>query len=99
MSTTPVTVVARMKAKPGREEALREALLALIPPTRQEPGCLQYDLHESTETSGTFVFLENWRSKEELDTHLTRPHLKDFLARAEELLAEPPEITLWKRIG
>lgn len=99
MSATAVTVVARLKAKPGQEEALRQALLALIPPTREEPGCLQYDLHESADTPGAFVFLESWRSKEDLDTHLARPHLKDFLGKADQLLAEPPEITLWKRIG
>lgn len=88
-----------MKAKPGQEAALRAALLALIPTTRQEPGCLNYDLHQAVDDPSRFLFHENWTSKSHLDDHLARPHLQAFLARAGELLAEPPSITLWNRIG
>jgi quinol monooxygenase YgiN len=99
MSSTALTVVALIKAKPGQEENLREALLNLIPTTRAEEGCLNYDLHRSMEEPGAFLFHENWTSKEALDAHLAKPHLREFLGRADELLAEPPQITLWEKIG
>ena len=95
----PVTVIAQLNAKPGREAALRAELLALIPITRKEPGCLNYDLHVSNDNPGHFVFHENWTSKQHLDDHLARPHLVAFIGKADELLAEPPQITLWERIG
>ena len=94
-----LTVVATIKAKPGKEAGLRQELLALIPTTRQEPGCLNYDLHQATENPAHFLFHENWTSKQHLDDHLARPHLQAFLAKAGDLLAEPPQITLWERIG
>jgi quinol monooxygenase YgiN len=94
-----LTVIAILKAKPGKESALREALLGLIPITRQEPGCINYDLHVSTEKPGEFVFHENWESKQHLDDHLARPHLVALGARAEELFSEPPHLTLCERIG
>ena len=93
-----LTVIAIMQAKPGREAALRAELLALIPITRQEPGCLNYDLHVAVDQPGRFVFHENWTSKQHLDDHLARPHLTAFIAKAGEFLAEPPQITLWERI-
>lgn len=94
-----LTVVAVLKAKPGQETALRQELLALIPTTRQEPGCLNYDLHQAVDQPGHFLFHENWTSTQHLDDHLARPHLTAFLAKAGELLAEPPQITLWEKIG
>lgn len=94
-----LTVIAVLKAKPGMETALRQALLALIPTTRQEPGCINYDLHQATDQPGHFLFHENWTSKQHLDDHLARPHLQAFLAQAPELVAEPPQITLWEKIG
>lgn len=94
-----LTVVAVLKAKPGQETALRQELLALIPTTRQEPGCINYDLHQAVDQPGHFLFHENWTSKKDLDDHLARPHLTAFLAKANELLAEPPQITLWEKIG
>jgi quinol monooxygenase YgiN len=94
-----VTVVAFHRAKPGKEQALREALLAVCKPTRAEKGCINYDLHESLDQPGVLVFLENWESKADLDAHLASPHIDDFRAIAPDLLAEPPDITLWREIG
>ncbi|MBI5387653.1 MAG: antibiotic biosynthesis monooxygenase [Verrucomicrobia bacterium] len=99
MNAKSLTVVATLKAKPGQESTLRQELLALIPITCQEPGCFNYDLHQSTDDPASFLFHENWASKPHLDDHLARPHLRAFLAKAGDLLAEPPQITLWEKIG
>ena len=48
-----VTVIAFHRAKPGKEDDLREALLSLCDPTRAEKGCINYDLHVSAD--GDFV--------------------------------------------
>lgn len=93
-----LTVIATINAKAGQETTLRDALLALIPTTRKEPGCINYDLHQATDDPRLFLFHENWTSRPHLDNHLARPHLQAFLAKADELLAEPPQITLWEKI-
>ncbi len=88
-----------MVAKPGQEDSLRQALLACIEPTRKEDGCVQYDLHESTERPGHFVFYENWTSREALDRHLATPHLKRLGAQLPGLLAEEARILTFTRIA
>lgn len=99
MSQPLLTVVAELIAKPGKEDALRQALLACIEPTRAETGCVQYDLHESTDTPGHFVFYENWTSRAALDEHLQTPHLKNLGAQSPELLAQDPRILTYTRIA
>ena len=49
MAQEKVTVVATLKAKAGKEAAVRAAIEAVIAPTRAEPGCINYDLHQSSE--------------------------------------------------
>ncbi len=93
-----LTVVAVLKAKPGKEDALRETLLGLVDPTRAEAGCVQYDLHESTEKKGEFVFFEKWVSREALDEHLAKPYLEALRARGDELFSEPPDIRTYSRL-
>ena len=93
-----LTVVAVLKAKPGKESALREALLAIVDPTRSEAGCLQYDLHESTEKPGEFVFLEKWVDRSALDIHLKKPYLVALGERREELMSEAPEIRTYSKL-
>lgn len=94
-----LTVVAELKAKIGKEEDLRRAVLALIEPTRQEDGCVQYDLHVHTNDPGRFVFYENWASREHLDHHLATEHLKHFFALSDDLLTQPPRVETYWRVA
>jgi len=71
-----VVLTAMVKAKPGQEDAVKEALLSLVEPTRKEPGCLCYNLHQSKADPSHFMFYEQWASKVDLDAHGTMPHMK-----------------------
>jgi quinol monooxygenase YgiN len=94
-----ITVIARLKAKPGAEERLEELLKSLIEPTRAEAGCINYDLHRDLEDSSTFYFYENWRSREDLDAHFQTPHLERALGIAPEVLAEPLDLKRLEKLG
>jgi len=96
MEQEKVTVVAKVKARADRIEQVKQELLALVEPTRQEPGCIDYVLHQSADDPSVFLFYENWRSQADLDTHLQKPHLKQFLDKAGALLAEPLDVTTWR---
>jgi quinol monooxygenase YgiN len=100
MADAPLlTVFAELHAKPGKEESLRDALKGLIAPTRQESGYVQYDLHVDNDDPGHFFFYENWVSRAHLDAHLAAPHLVDFIAREDELLAEPVRLVFATKVA
>jgi quinol monooxygenase YgiN len=94
-----VTVVAEMAAKPGREADLTQELLRMVEATRAEDGCVQYDLHVSTEHPGNFVFYENWTTQEALDLHAASAHLKAFGAKTGDLLMQPARVATYTRIA
>jgi quinol monooxygenase YgiN len=95
----PVTVLARLRAKKGLESRLRQELQKLVAPTRNEGGCINYDLHESAEEAGLFLFYENWKSQADLDAHFQTPHLLAWRKISPELLEGALELTKWKKIG
>src|ERR1019366_5278690 len=99
MNAKSLTVIAQIKAKPGNEGQVRQELLSLLPPSRKDAGCLNYDLHQALDNPALFMFHENWTSKAHLDQHLQQPELQAVLARVGKLTAEPPQITLWEKIG
>jgi quinol monooxygenase YgiN len=94
-----LTVVATFQARPGKEADLRAALISLLAPTRKEPGCISYDVHQSVDDPAKFLFHENWQSKEALDRHMRSPHLQKLVPRVDELCVAFPQITQWKKIG
>jgi quinol monooxygenase YgiN len=91
-----LTVIAHIRAKPGQESRVRQVLQELLPPTRAEAGCINYDLHQSQTDPALFVFYENWASEAHLEAHSKSPHIQSLRSVAGELFAGPIEITKWQ---
>ncbi len=73
-----LAVVATIVARSGHEKKVEDALRRLIPPTRNEPGCIQYDLHRSVDDPRVFVFVEKWRNRDIHAQHMAAAHLKEY---------------------
>jgi quinol monooxygenase YgiN len=79
-------VVATIPGKPEAAEALGAALGRLATATREEEGCLAYDVYGSATVPGTFVTVERWRDQAALDEHLQAPHVAEAFAAADGAL-------------
>ncbi len=91
-----VRVVARLIALPGHQEALKSILAGLVELTRQEDGCMLYELLQNQEDSTDFVFVEQWESEPLLNAHLDSLHVNEAEAKLDKLLAAPPDIRLYR---
>lgn len=80
-------VVATIPVKAEHVDAIRGALTELATATRQEPGCLAYDLYESAAAPGVFVTVERWTDQAALDEHMQSPHVAAAFAAAGDALA------------
>ena len=74
-----LTIIGNILAKPDQIEQVKAELEKLIPITRAESGCLQYDLHQENENPAYFMFYENWESRELWQTHMNAPHLAAYM--------------------
>lgn len=95
----PLVSIAVLKAKPGKQQALKHGLLALIEPTRAEPGNLDYVLFELRDEPGTFYMREAFRDRAALDAHFATPYFKQFAATADDLLKEPLDLIFLKQVS
>ena len=59
-----------------------------------KPGTVIVRLNDAS----LFLFHENWASEEDLKRHFEAPHIKRWIQLAEELLAEPLDLTLWQKV-
>jgi quinol monooxygenase YgiN len=94
-----VHVFAILTAQPGKEQILRDALLGLIEPTKKEPGCISYMLHEDPKTPTTFYFFEIYKDQPATDFHMNSPYLAAALEKVGPILAGTPMIAQTKLIG
>jgi quinol monooxygenase YgiN len=99
MENKRITILALVKAKEGMEETVKQELLAMVKPTRSEPGCINYHVHQGTHDKSQFMFYENWKSMEDVKKHRETPHLKAYRQKADSLLAKPVEVILFEMIS
>ena len=83
-----LTIIANIHVKADAIEWVKRELEKLIPITRNEPGCIQYDLHQDNENPAHFMFYENWQSRELWQTHMNAPHLAAYMAATDGKVEE-----------
>lgn len=83
-----ITVVAKVVAKKNSVEAVKVELLKLISPTRQESGCIEYNLHQDNLDPAVFLFYETWESSAAIENHINTDHYKAYVKALDGLLEE-----------
>ena len=88
--SNPCIVIATFHPHPGKRDAVRAALEAVIPDVHKETGCELYALHEETE--GRLILIEKWTTRELWQEHLTLEPVKRSRASLEGLLESATEV-------
>ncbi|MBY3252304.1 antibiotic biosynthesis monooxygenase [Rhizobium laguerreae] len=87
-----LTNVAYFTAKPGRSQYLGAELLQLVTPSRNEEGCLRYEIHQSNDVADVWMVLEDWRHASDFKLHMSTNYVQAFMAKVPDLCVEDVEI-------
>ena len=83
MSAAPIGVMVTVEIEEARVPAFLEALKVDAAGSREEEGCLRFDLLKDSEAANTWHFYEIYKNDEAMAVHKTLPHYKawaDFKA-------------------
>lgn len=93
-----ICVIARAKAKPGKEKELEAALQAVVGPTRKEAGCKVYVLQQGWDDKAFYQVNETWASREHWEAHLKTPHIQTLFQKIPDLLTAAPEMLVFREV-
>lgn len=82
----PIIITAVFKPKENVEDQLLMELKKVQKASREEAGCLKYDLHQSIDDH-TFVFHEAWKDKDALDSHIQSKHYQEYRENTADLVS------------
>lgn len=91
-----VHVVARFVARAGKEDELKTVLQRLVPPTRRELGCYQYDLLVNPADPRDLCFVERWEDDKSLDQHAASEHIRQAREQFAPLVEAAPDIRRYR---
>lgn len=90
--TSKLAILARLEAKPGKEEALANFLKSALPLAQAEANTLLwFALKLGPHTFGIFDTFPDQNGRQ---AHLNGEIAKALFAKADELLAQPPAIEM-----
>lgn len=75
-----------IRALHGQHEELQARLTEIARLTRQEPGCLIYTLHVSSDDPTLFMVYEGWRSLDDFGLHMSAPYMAAIVADMPRLI-------------
>jgi quinol monooxygenase YgiN len=80
--TKPISLTATFMAESEADVAyLLGMLKAVVKPTREERGCVRYQLYRDVNNPLRFTFFEVFQNQAALDFHLKQPYLAELLKR------------------
>lgn len=86
MEKVKVTVNAILEPKEGHAEQLFLELKKVQQASREEEGCIQYNIHQSVDTN-TFVLYEVWKDQDAVDSHAQTAHYQEYRKNTAEHLS------------
>src|SRR5687767_12851430 len=87
-----VGILARVEAKPGKEQAVEDFLKSALPLAQAEPATITwYAIKLGPSTFGIFDTFPDDAGRQ---AHLAGPIAAALMANAAELLAEPPDLKM-----
>jgi quinol monooxygenase YgiN len=95
-----ITVIAKLKVKPGSEAAFEAAAKEMIATVKtSEPATLAYVLHKNTKDPAEFTYYEVYQDQAALDSHGKTDHMRAFGGKIGALLAGRPEIAVLQEVA
>ncbi|WP_109078185.1 putative quinol monooxygenase [Aggregatibacter kilianii] len=92
-----ITVIAQFSVKENNIGDFLAKCRELIKHTRQEAGCLSYELQQNTEQANHYVFLEQWKSKADLELHFATPHFTSIVPVLVEYCEQAPVVQTFQK--
>lgn len=92
-------IFATFHAAAGNEQSLERALAEIVPPSRQEVGCIAINAFRCTRDARLFYIHSCWTDEAAFEIHATLAHTLKFIATVEPLIDHPLEVTRTALIG
>lgn len=70
----------------------------LIEESKEEEGCLGYELYQDINDETVFSFIEEWKNAEFLNGHIESEHCKEIFPKLEKLYRKEMELNAYTLI-
>lgn len=93
-----IHILAQFSVKEDKVSEFIELCKELVKESRQEEGCISYNLQQNREKDNHFVFVEHWKSEKAIEIHNATEHFTKIVPMLIELCEKDPTIETFNNI-
>ena len=89
-----IVINAEFNIMPEQKQQFLNEISELIQASKQEEGCLSYQLYQAITDENNFVMVEKWENPQAIELHNTMSHLQEFAKKVPNYSRKAPQITV-----
>ncbi|MGL4335804.1 MAG: putative quinol monooxygenase [Turicibacter sp.] len=93
-----INLTAEFFAIDGCEKSLKDSLIKMIEPSRNESGCVSYCLYKNVKNTRVFTFHEQFKDQSSFELHCNSAHFKNMIKEVSSLIVDEPKITFLEEV-
>lgn len=93
-----IRIFAYFEIEPTKRREFFQLCQQLVKFSRQEAGCLHYELVASTSEPNQFVMVEVWRDEASIAHHNQTTHFQTYVPQLAECLSKPVQVQRYQAI-
>ena len=88
-----IVLLAKSKLLEGKQQDFIAVAEKLVKATREEPGCIYYDLVQDASDDKVFCFVEKYLDEAAVEAHETSEHFQKYVPMMNAFREAPSEVT------
>lgn len=93
-----IKIVAKSVIKDGQKDIYLQLTKELIEKSRQEEGCISYNLFQDINDASVFTFIEEWQDKKAIELHNSSEHFTRIVPLLADFRIGKGEVNLYKEL-
>ena len=89
-----IVINAEFYIMPEQKQQFLNEISELIQASKQEEGCLSYQLYQAITDENNFVMVEKWENPQAIELHNATSHLQEFAKKVPNYSRKAPQITV-----
>ena len=88
-----IVLLAKSRLLEGKQQEFISIAEKLVKATREEPGCVYYDLVQDAADDKVFLFVEKYLDEAAVAAHMASEHFQTYVPMMNALREGPSEVT------
>jgi quinol monooxygenase YgiN len=93
-----IHAIAHLHARPDKTDELNALLTSLLEPTREETGCIRFELLQNRQSPTEFAIVSTWHNEQAVQHHIGTSHSQRAITRLADLLASPLDLRFYHAV-